>query len=66
MYAFPYFFFIQHEFYTYLSVRNNVGGGLSFIYNISQGGTVILSGPDGPPVTSVTSQNSELVGQAIY
>ncbi|KAJ0965811.1 hypothetical protein J5N97_026949 [Dioscorea zingiberensis] len=26
-----------------------------------EGGTVILSGPDGPPVTSVTSQNSELV-----
>ncbi|XXG52616.1 hypothetical protein AAC387_Pa03g0896 [Persea americana] len=26
-----------------------------------EGGTVILSGPDGPPVTSVTSQSSELV-----
>ncbi|KAM0943397.1 putative transcription regulator SAP family [Dioscorea sansibarensis] len=26
-----------------------------------EGGTVILSGPDGPPITSVTSQNSELV-----
>ncbi|KAK1324095.1 hypothetical protein QJS10_CPA02g01368 [Acorus calamus] len=26
-----------------------------------EGNTVILSGPDGPPVTSVTSQNSELV-----
>ncbi|XP_077221869.1 protein RRC1-like isoform X2 [Tasmannia lanceolata] len=26
-----------------------------------EGGTVILSGPDGPPVTSVTNQSSELV-----
>ncbi|KAK9149873.1 hypothetical protein Scep_008630 [Stephania cephalantha] len=26
-----------------------------------EGATVILSGPDGPPVTSVTAQNSELV-----
>ncbi|CAN6477835.1 unnamed protein product [Victoria cruziana] len=26
-----------------------------------EGGTVILSGPEGPPVTSVTNQNSELV-----
>ncbi|XP_058067745.1 protein RRC1-like isoform X2 [Magnolia sinica] len=26
-----------------------------------EGGTVILSGPDGPPVTSVPNQNSELV-----
>ncbi|KAF8392994.1 hypothetical protein HHK36_021235 [Tetracentron sinense] len=26
-----------------------------------EGGTVILSGPDGPPVTSITSQSSELV-----
>lgn len=30
-----------------------------------QGATVILSGPSGPPVTTVPSQNSELVGDCM-
>ncbi|KAG1338466.1 Protein RRC1-like [Cocos nucifera] len=30
-----------------------------------EGGTVIISGPDGAPVSSVTNQNSELVGRKV-
>nr|CAD1840199.1 unnamed protein product [Ananas comosus var. bracteatus] len=31
------------------------------VLHLAVGGTVIISGPDGPPVTSVTTPNSELV-----
>ena len=31
-----------------------------------QGGTVILSGPGGPAVASVTPQTSELVGEVVH
>jgi hypothetical protein len=31
-------------------------------FDVMQGGTVIISGPGGPPLASVTPQTSELVG----
>lgn len=31
-----------------------------------QGGTVVLSGPGGPAVASVTPQTSELVGELVH
>lgn len=46
-------------------VRTSLNQLMTFFFFSSsileQGGTVIISGPDGPPVTSVTTPNSELV-----
>nr|CAD1840232.1 unnamed protein product [Ananas comosus var. bracteatus] len=43
----------------HMAIRNKEKYLCSFAF--SSGGTVIISGPDGPPVTSVTTPNSELV-----
>jgi hypothetical protein len=39
---------------------------LIFFLCCIQGGTVILSGPGGPAVASVTPQTSELVGEVVH
>jgi hypothetical protein len=36
------------------------------LFYVVQGGSVIISGPGGPPVASVTPQTSELVGDFLH